>query len=1048
MAIPLFKLKALGATGAAAAASQPQQAEAAFLPAMFVLRNPSKLVTELNPKATPENLEKAEKMLSQGTSPQLVFRETGAFRGADGGLRFEVSDDTSKFKEEPKLATKEDGTVTRTELLPADQYLDHPALRNLDRPFGETPYMQFVPSEEMGRARGRMIPDAWEGRDVINVKTVEDEVTGDPTFSPRSTLMHELQHSAQRAAGFSPGSSTGTVYNQLKKGLLDYSVSKKGKQDRTDYMSHGYLRDMTGALSRLQNLQELRKYATDSNLTGKRRLLVGRGDWYKHGDDIRRELGPEPKRHRPKAEREQWLSAAWSKLAERQRDEITEDQLQLAHLAITGKRGQIVDGPLHTGKPYDPGGPPYIGITDRLFLGDGIDDKLIGKPISNDRLEDFLSTVQKDFGQNAFKNALNRTYNQRDKVLPGYQRQIDYGQLDDRIKRDSDFDLYQSTAGEVEARNVQNRLNMTMDERLESYPPSTEDVPRERQILIDDPVRRPFLASAAPVATGLLGAAALQPEDAEAKFFTSTQNLLRLGFLTPDSAMNPSAVKGANTKYDKAMRESRAFRARETLRSDIENQTQTLDIGERQIIDPESLLGKVGVPVTGDTSVTGRNLQTIGGIELDNPVMVEGGANFPLRYQDQNFGWASMQSAADKKQKNFRTAQEQTGGMDPVGIFSAMSREAINFSTPVAEALYSQATKLPLAKKDIEEFDRYLRKGPKGTKAKKQKGIKNWVGLQHPDALDQLLGRGDYPRDGSGEIRKQFVEAMELAAFRDRGFPVKEDVYAEAIQSELQGATPGDAGFSIFDALPEVKTTQPNVHQSYDTVIPGTYRGGFEQNIPSRVMFPQIYETLDQVRDKSGNPITEQQKLGSLMMRNDLYEPLNEKWVEGVSKYIKENPKKATTAGLLAAGNANAAQETEPTAQEKFQGILDAAANAGQALTAPAADAPFTAIDALKFGVSDSFPFVTGFTNTPEEVRARQAQRFAQMDFQPGALGQQYTENAQRALGNSPILNALGNVYRNSRILQTPERAITQFADLLPDRGRLVGGSILSALGL
>lgn len=557
-----------------------------------------------------------------------------------------------------------------------------------------------------------------------------------------------------------------------------------------------------------------------------------------------------------------------------------------------------------------------------------------------------------------------------------------------------------------------------------------------------------LLASAAPVATGLLGAAALQPEDAEAKFFTSTQNLLRLGFLTPDSAMNPSAVKGANTKYDKAMRESRAFRARETLRSDIENQTQTLDIGERQIIDPESLLGKVGVPVTGDTSVTGRNLQTIGGIELDNPVMVEGGANFPLRYQDQNFGWASMQSAADKKQKNFRTAQEQTGGMDPVGIFSAMSREAINFSTPVAEALYSQATKLPLAKKDIEEFDRYLRKGPKGTKAKKQKGIKNWVGLQHPDALDQLLGQGDYPRDGSGEIRKQFVEAMELAAFRDRGFPVKEDVYAEAIQSELQGATPGDAGFSIFDALPEVKTTQPNVHQSYDTVIPGTYRGGLEQNIPSRVMFPQIYETLDQVRDKSGNPITEQQKLGSLMMRNDLYEPLNEKWVEGVSKYIKENPKKATTAGLLAAGNANAAQETEPTAQEKFQGILDAAANAGQALTAPAADAPFTAIDALKFGLSDSFPFVTGFTNTPEEVRARQAERFAQMDFQPGALGQQYTQNAQRALGNSPILNALGNVYSNSRILQTPERAITQFADLLPDRGRLVGGSILSALGL
>ena len=537
---------------------------------------------------------------------------------------------------------------------------------------------------------------------------------------------------------------------------------------------------------------------------------------------------------------------------------------------------------------------------------------------------------------------------------------------------------------------------------------------------------------------GLSGAAlASQPEEADAKFFTTTQNLLRLGLLTPESATNPRAVKGANTKYDKAMRESRAFRARETLRSDIENQTQTLDIGERQIIDPESLLGKVGVPVTGDTSVTGRNLQTIGGIELDNPVMVEGGANFPLRYQDQDFGWASMQTAADKKQKNFQTAQEATEGMDPLGIFSAMSRDAINFSTPVAEALYSQAVKLPLAKKDIQEFDRYLRKGPRGTKAKKQKGIKNWVGLQHPDALDQLLGRGDYPRDGSGEIRKQFVEAMELAAFRDRGFPIKEDVYSEAIQTELQGAAPGDAGFSIFDAMPDAATTQPNVHQSYDTVIPGTYRGGLEQNIPSRVMFPQIYETLDQVLDKSGNPITEQQKLGSLMMRNDLYEPLDEKWVEGVSKYIKENPKKVTTGGLLAAGNANAAQKTEPSIRKKAAGLLDATANIGAAAIAPIANAPITLLHALT-------------TDRPtSDVRTGQQQRLEQMDYQPRTeLGQQYTEDLANFVGEqinqSNILDAIGNMYGQSRILQIPQRAYQQ----LPDRARLVASSLFDAIPL
>jgi len=127
---------------------------------------------------------------------------------------------------------------------------------------------------------------------------------------------------------------------------------------------------------------------------------------------------------------------------------------------------------------------------------------------------------------------------------------------------------------------------------------------------------------------------------------------------------------------------------------------------------------------------------------------------------------------------------------------------------------------------------------------------------------------------------------------------------------------------------------------------------------------------------------------------------------------------------------------TEPTAQEKFQGILDAAANAGQALIAPISEAPFTLMEALT-------------TDTPtSQIRENQARRLAQMDFQPGALGQQYTENAQRAIGNainnSNLLNALGNIYDRSRILQTPERAINQ----LPDRARLIGSSLLSAAGL
>ena len=49
------------------------------------------------------------------------------------------------------------------------------------------------------------------------------------------------------------------------------------------------------------------------------------------------------------------------------------------------------------------------------------------------------------------------------------------------------FSQYQRTAGEVEARNVQSRMNMSPEERKAKPPWTTEDVPREQQI-----IRKPF----------------------------------------------------------------------------------------------------------------------------------------------------------------------------------------------------------------------------------------------------------------------------------------------------------------------------------------------------------------------------------------------------------------------------------------------------------------------------------------------------------------------------------------------------------------------------
>ena len=74
-----------------------------------------------------------------------------------------------------------------------------------------------------------------------------------------------------------------------------------------------------------------------------------------------------------------------------------------------------------------------------------------------------------------------------------YKKEIPKGNMDalekvnkltSALKDKSDYKLYQSLAGEVEARNVQKRMSMTDEERRNSLASETEDVAREDQIFL------------------------------------------------------------------------------------------------------------------------------------------------------------------------------------------------------------------------------------------------------------------------------------------------------------------------------------------------------------------------------------------------------------------------------------------------------------------------------------------------------------------------------------------------------------------------------------
>ncbi len=354
-------------------------------------------------------------------------------------------------------------------------------------------------------------------------------------------------------------------------------------------------------------------------------------------------------------------------------------------------------------------------------------------------------------------------------------------------------------------------------------------------------------------------------------------------------------IKTRANAYEKNLRKP-AFKRREEARVagtaiDLPN------IQERVILDPNELSGYSLVPVAGDRSGIGT-LREVNGVPLSIPVPVQSGPFYPqymeaLRGNEQltfgpgnvdgPYGWASMQGAADRKQANFRLALEETG-MPPLGVYSAMGRESADFSTPMSVAAVAQMDFLRPAKKDIEAFNKAVRTGTKGRKA-----IPDFVGIESPDAIGQLLGNVPSERS-AGNVRLSFLDVLKMPRFQNAGFANYEDLVQAVtipdlrLPQPIRGAgelNPAESGYTIFKTRPELSTFKDPYHLSYDTVIPGEYMGGLTgRGVPPEIMFPTAMQEMAQ------RGLPRQEQTGSLMMNPKLVEPVTDKLIEDLAQYL------------------------------------------------------------------------------------------------------------------------------------------------------------------
>jgi hypothetical protein len=375
--------------------------------------------------------------------------------------------------------------------------------------------------------------------------------------------------------------------------------------------------------------------------------------------------------------------------------------------------------------------------------------------------------------------------------------------------------------------------------------------------------------------------------------------------------VDEALIRRRANAYVKKMEAVPAVFRREAYR--LDQNIQTIPMQQRNIIHPEALIGKTGVPVVGDRSIrlvgddkAGRGIMSIRGVPLSSEHIPQGGMEYsidnlgrPISLPDgstSNRGWASMEDAANKKQANMLLAATETDSDDILGIYSAMSRNSINFSADALIPMMKQLPAIRIPKKDIKAFDEAIRKGVRKTDGDGKvttTARPDWLGLEHPEVFDQLLGKGGFPKDGAGAFRKTIIEEMMKKKWENLGFPLYDDMIDTMTVPALGGFMQGESGLSMFKADPLASTFDDLDHLSYGTSIPGEYFGGLKGSVPPEVMYPEMFDMLSKkiTAPKKGTPrpLSYDEQVGSLMMDPKLYEQYTPEKVEKIIEYMNKN---------------------------------------------------------------------------------------------------------------------------------------------------------------
>lgn len=282
-----------------------------------------------SPAFNKEALKTAIELEKAGVSKPEIWKQTMTARGLDKQWRQEIPDvganlDMAKvpsrkdlqtifmdeiaaqnIKLDPNLSVKGQlGEAKYDELyqVARDKYMDQPKSVRLTTAFQhpelEEAYPNLVGNLQIAKEQ---FVDGVRGRYDPQKKLVTTGGSGITDDESRSTLLHEIQHAIQDVENWGRGGSPDSA-----KAIAAAQIKSEVSPLVEPFTRNRNYWEKYGEAARSEYMVRLGELANRSNI--KPRTVYKLQDWYKYGDDYRREAGPQPKK--PGPARDAWFQGA------------------------------------------------------------------------------------------------------------------------------------------------------------------------------------------------------------------------------------------------------------------------------------------------------------------------------------------------------------------------------------------------------------------------------------------------------------------------------------------------------------------------------------------------------------------------------------------------------------------------------------------------------------------------------------------------------------------------------------------------------------------